>query len=134
MPARGGSAHSSKKTLDFALHYTPKRRDHRNVLCGVQVTAGTQAAFFAESLPTSMRYTVSALGMTLAGLYFGAPIAFIAAWIFQNTANGTVALTAIALGLVGELHHCHADADAAGAVQAVAPRGALTAARHPWWG
>ncbi|GAA1772681.1 MFS transporter [Pseudarthrobacter sulfonivorans] len=69
-------------------------------LCGIQVTAGTQAAFFSESLPTSMRYTGSALGMTLAGLIFGAPIPFIAAWIFQNTTNGTVALTAIALGLV----------------------------------
>ena len=69
-------------------------------LCGIQVTAGTQAAFFSESLPTSMRYTGSALGMTLAGLFFGAPIPFIAAWIFQNTENGTVALTAIALGLV----------------------------------
>jgi hypothetical protein len=69
-------------------------------LCGIQVTAGTQAAFFSESLPTSMRYTGSALGMTLAGLIFGAPIPFIAAWIFQNTENGTAALTAIALGLV----------------------------------
>ncbi len=69
-------------------------------LCGIQVTAGTQAAFFSESLPTSMRYTGSALGMTLAGLVFGAPIPFIAAWIFQNTSNGTVALTSIGLGLV----------------------------------
>lgn len=69
-------------------------------LCGIQVTAGTQAAFFSESLPTNMRYTGSALGMTLAGLFFGAPIPFIAAWIFQNTSNGTLALTAIALGLV----------------------------------
>ena len=69
-------------------------------LCGIQVTAGTQAAFFSESLPTSMRYTGSALGMTLAGLFFGAPIPFIAAWIFQNTENGTAALTAIALSLV----------------------------------
>jgi MFS family permease len=69
-------------------------------LCGIQVTAGTQAAFFSESLPTTMRYTGSALGMTLAGLFFGAPIPFVAAWIFQNTPNGTVALTAIALGIV----------------------------------
>lgn len=69
-------------------------------LCGIQVTAGTQAAFFSESLPTSMRYTGSALGMTLAGLIFGAPIPFIAAWIFQNTSNGTVALSSIGLGLV----------------------------------
>jgi MFS family permease len=69
-------------------------------LCGIQVTAGTQPAFFAEALPTSMRYTGSALGMTLAGLIFGAPIPFIAAWIFQNTGNGTVALTAIAVGVV----------------------------------
>ena len=69
-------------------------------LCGIQVSAGTQAAFFSESLPTSMRYTGSALGMTLAGLIFGAPIPFIAAWIFQNTENGTAALTAIALSLV----------------------------------
>ena len=93
-------------------------------LCGIQVTAGTQAAFFSESLPTSMRYTGSALGMTLAGLFFGAPIPFIAAWIFQNTENGTVALTSIALSLVADLHHCHLDA--ARAVQAVAPRGPLT--------
>lgn len=69
-------------------------------LCGIQITAGTQAAFFSESLPTTMRYTGSALGMTLAGLIFGAPIPFVAAWIFQNTENGLVALTAIALGLV----------------------------------
>ncbi|MDP9933796.1 MFS family permease [Paenarthrobacter nicotinovorans] len=69
-------------------------------LCGIQVTAGTQAAFFSESLPTSMRYTGSALGMTLAGLFFGAPIPFLAAWIFQHTSNGTLALTCIGLGLV----------------------------------
>lgn len=69
-------------------------------LCGIQITAATQAPFFAESLPTSMRYTGSALGMTFAGLIFGAPIPFIAAWIFQNTANGTLALTLIGLGLV----------------------------------
>ncbi|MCX8456663.1 MHS family MFS transporter [Paenarthrobacter ureafaciens] len=69
-------------------------------LCGIQVTAGTQAAFFSEALPTSMRYTGSALGMTMAGLIFGAPIPFVAAWIFQNTENGTLALTCIGLGLV----------------------------------
>lgn len=69
-------------------------------LCGIQVTAGTQAAFFAEALPTSMRYTGSALGMTFAGLIFGAPIPFVAAWIFQNTPNGTMALTGIAVGIV----------------------------------
>ncbi|MEV7574414.1 MFS transporter [Pseudarthrobacter sp. NPDC089323] len=69
-------------------------------LCGIQMTAGTQAAFFSESLPTTMRYTGSALGMTLAGLCFGAPIPFVAAWIFQNTSNGTLALTAIGIGLV----------------------------------
>ncbi|MET3934560.1 MFS transporter [Arthrobacter sp. OAP107] len=69
-------------------------------LCGIQVTAGTQAAFFSESLPTTMRYTGSALGMTMAGLIFGAPIPFVAAWIFQNTSNGTLALTCIGLGLV----------------------------------
>lgn len=69
-------------------------------LCGIQMNAGTQAAFFSESLPTTMRYTGSALGMTFAGLFFGAPIPFVAAWIFQNTDNGTMALTAIALGLV----------------------------------
>lgn len=69
-------------------------------LCGIQVTAGVQAAFFSEALPTEMRYTGSALGMTMAGLIFGAPIPFIAAWIFQNTSNGTMALTAIAVGLV----------------------------------
>ncbi|HJX79425.1 MFS transporter [Glutamicibacter sp.] len=69
-------------------------------LCGIQINAGTQAAFFAESLPTSMRYTGSALGMTFGGLIFGAPIPFIAAWIFQNTENGTVALTTIALSIV----------------------------------
>ncbi|BCW58605.1 MFS transporter [Arthrobacter sp. StoSoilB20] len=69
-------------------------------LCGIQVTAGTQAAFFSEALPTSMRYTGSALGMTLAGLIFGAPIPFIAAWIFQNTSNGILALTCIGVGLV----------------------------------
>lgn len=64
-------------------------------MVGIQFSAGTQAAFFAESLPTSIRYTGSALGMT-----FGAPIPFLAAWIFQNTENGTVALTAIALSIV----------------------------------
>lgn len=69
-------------------------------LCGIQTTAGVQAAFFSESLPTEQRYTGSALGMTMAGLLFGAPIPFVAAWIFQNTAQGTLALTAIALGLV----------------------------------
>ncbi|GAA2955410.1 hypothetical protein [Glutamicibacter sp. BW77] len=69
-------------------------------MVGIQFSAGTQAAFFAESLPTSMRYTGSALGKTFGGLIFGAPIPFLAAWIFQNTENGTVALTAIALSIV----------------------------------
>ncbi|MDR7292840.1 MFS family permease [Pseudoglutamicibacter albus] len=69
-------------------------------LCGIQITAAVQAPFFAESLPTRMRYTGSALGMTFAGLIFGAPIPFIAAWIFQNTTNGTLALTGIGVGLV----------------------------------
>ncbi|QSR28787.1 MFS transporter [Nocardioides aromaticivorans] len=69
-------------------------------LCGIQVTAATQAAFFAEALPTRMRYTGSALGMTFAGLLFGAPIPFLAAWIFQHSENGTLALTTIGLGLV----------------------------------
>lgn len=69
-------------------------------LCGIQITAGIQASFFSEALPTPMRYTGSALGMTLAGLIFGAPIPFIAAWIFQNTSNGTLALTLIGVSLV----------------------------------
>lgn len=69
-------------------------------LCGIQMTAGVQASFFSESLPTSMRYTGSALGMTMAGLIFGAPIPFIAAWIFQNTSNGTLALSMIGVSLV----------------------------------
>ncbi|NQD40495.1 MFS transporter [Glutamicibacter halophytocola] len=69
-------------------------------LCGIQINAGTQASFFAESLPTSMRYTGSALGMTFGGLIFGAPIPFIAAWIFQHSENGTLALTVIALSIV----------------------------------
>ncbi|MDQ4490096.1 MFS transporter [Sinomonas sp. ASV486] len=69
-------------------------------LCGIQMMAGTQASFFAEALPTSMRYTGSALGMTFAGLIFGAPIPFVAAWIFQNTSNGTLALTLMGVGLV----------------------------------
>lgn len=69
-------------------------------LCGIQMTAGVQASFFSESLPTSMRYTGSALGMTMAGLIFGAPIPFVAAWIFQNTSNGTLALSLIGISLV----------------------------------
>ncbi|MER7010280.1 MFS transporter [Saccharopolyspora sp. NPDC000359] len=69
-------------------------------LCGIQITAGTQAAFFSEALPTSMRYTGSALGMTFAGLIFGAPMPFVAAWIFQNTTNGVLALSGIGVGLV----------------------------------
>lgn len=69
-------------------------------LCGIQMTAAVQAPFFAEALPTRMRYTGSALGMTFAGLIFGAPIPFIAAWIFQHSENGTTALTAIGVGLV----------------------------------
>jgi len=69
-------------------------------LCGIQINAGTQASFFAESLPTSMRYTGSALGMTFGGLIFGAPIPFIAAWIFQHSENGSLTLTIIAVSIV----------------------------------
>lgn len=69
-------------------------------LCGIQITAGTQAPFFSESLPTRMRYTGSALGMTFAGLLFAAPTPFVAAWIFQNTSYGTTALTGIGIALV----------------------------------
>ncbi len=69
-------------------------------LCGIQINAGTQAAFFAESLPTSMRYTGSALGMTLGGLIFGAPIPFVAAWVFQHNSNGSAVLTIIAISIV----------------------------------
>lgn len=69
-------------------------------LCGIQVNAGTQAAFFAEALPTRMRYTGSALGMTMGGLIFGAPIPFVAAWIFQHSDNGSLMLTLLAVGIV----------------------------------
>lgn len=69
-------------------------------LCGIHINAGTQASFFAESLPTSMRYTGSALGMAFGGLIFGAPIPFIAAWIVQHSDNGSMALTVIAVYIV----------------------------------
>jgi MFS family permease len=95
-----GIAAASMFPIMNSMNYPASVAIIATALCGIQITAGTQAAFFSESLPTSMRYTGSALGMTLAGLIFGAPIPFIAAWIFQNTDNGTLALTAIALGLV----------------------------------
>jgi MFS family permease len=69
-------------------------------LCGIQICAGVQPALFAEAVPTTMRYTGSALGMSGAALIFGAPIPFVAAWIFQNTDNGTMALTLLAAGIV----------------------------------
>lgn len=69
-------------------------------LCGIQICAGVQPALFAEALPTNMRYTGSALGMSGAALVFGAPIPFLAAWIFQNTDDGTLALTLLAAGIV----------------------------------
>lgn len=86
--------------VTYAVNYLTSVAIITIALCGIQITAGVQAAFFSEALPTAMRYTGSALGMTMAGLLFGAPIPFVAAWIFQNTSNGTLALTAIALGLV----------------------------------
>jgi hypothetical protein len=90
-------APSSKKTLDFALHYAPKRRDHRNGTLRHSGHSRHAGRLLRRIAPHEQRCSVSALGMTPACLSFGVRIAFIAAWIFQNTANGNVALTAIEL-------------------------------------
>lgn len=50
-------------------------------LCSVQFNAGVQPALFAEALPTSMRYTGSAMGYTLATLIFSAPTPFVATFL-----------------------------------------------------
>ncbi|WP_166969754.1 MFS transporter [Brevibacterium atlanticum] len=98
--AMQGTAAASMFPIMNSMNYPLSVAVIALALCGIQTTAAVQAPFFAESLPTRMRYTGSALGMTFAGLIFGAPIPFIAAWIFQHSSQGTTALTAIGVGLV----------------------------------
>lgn len=83
-------------------------------LCAVQFICGAQAAFYAEALPTPMRFTGSAIGYTGANLLFSAPTPFIASWILLSTGNNVffislyslclVAISGIALFFIPERH------------------------------
>lgn len=62
-------------------------------LCGVQFMTGCQGAFYAEALPTSIRYTGSALGLTCGNMVFAAPAPLLASWLMQISDNGTLLVT-----------------------------------------
>ncbi|MFB7222769.1 MFS transporter [Streptomyces sp. NPDC056227] len=66
-------------------------------LCGVQFMTGCQGAFYAEALPTPVRYTGSALGLTGGNMVFAAPAPFLATWLMQISDNGTLLVTAYGL-------------------------------------
>lgn len=69
-------------------------------LCSVQLNAGVQPAFYAEALPTSMRYTGSAMGYTLANLVFSAPTPFVATFLLSVFGGNTIAVTAYGILIV----------------------------------
>lgn len=76
-------------------------------LIGIQIAAATQTAFWAEALPTKMRYTGSAISLTFGALIFGAPTPFLAAYIMQQTGS-TLAISLYAgvmvlIAIVGTL-------------------------------
>lgn len=66
-------------------------------LFGVQFMTGCQGSFYAEALPTSIRYTGSALGLTCGNMIFAAPAPFIAAWLMQVSGNETTLVTVYGL-------------------------------------
>ncbi|MFD6323792.1 MFS transporter [Streptomyces sp. NPDC058442] len=66
-------------------------------LCGVQFMTGCQGAFYAEALPTPVRYTGSALGLTGGNMLFAAPAPLLATWLMQISDNGTLLITAYGL-------------------------------------
>ncbi len=66
-------------------------------LCGVQFMTGCQGAFYAEALPTPIRYTGSALGLTCGNMVFAAPAPFLATWLMQISGNGTLLVTGYGL-------------------------------------
>ncbi|GAB2446637.1 MFS transporter [Streptomyces incanus] len=66
-------------------------------LCGVQFMTGCQGAFYAEALPTPIRYTGSALGLTCGNMIFAAPAPFLATWLMQISDNGTALVTGYGL-------------------------------------
>ncbi|MFD5660015.1 MFS transporter [Streptomyces hirsutus] len=66
-------------------------------LCGVQFMTGCQGAFYAEALPTPVRYTGSALGLTGGNMLFAAPAPLLATWLMQISENGTLLITAYGL-------------------------------------
>ncbi|MFB7555545.1 MFS transporter [Streptomyces brevispora] len=66
-------------------------------LCGVQFMTGCQGAFYAEALPTPIRYTGSALGLTCGNMIFAAPAPFLATWLMQSSDNGTALVTGYGL-------------------------------------
>lgn len=66
-------------------------------LCGVQFMTGCQGAFYAEALPTPVRYTGSALGLTCGNMLFAAPAPLLATWLMQISDNGTLLITAYGL-------------------------------------
>ncbi|WP_028927293.1 MFS transporter [Pseudonocardia acaciae] len=69
-------------------------------LCSVQLNAGVQPAFYAEALPTSVRYTGSAMGYTLANLIFSAPTPFIAAFLLGLFGGNPIGVTGYGLVIV----------------------------------
>ncbi|MGV4885111.1 MFS transporter [Streptomyces viridosporus] len=66
-------------------------------LIGVQFMTGCQGAFYAEALPTPIRYTGSALGLTCGNMVFAAPAPFLATWLMQISDNGTALVTGYGL-------------------------------------
>ncbi|MGI5127843.1 MFS transporter [Pseudonocardia sp. CA-107938] len=60
--------------------------------CGAQFGNAAQAALFAETFPTHLRYTGSALSLTGVNLVFAAPTPFLCAWLVDL--GGVVAVAA----------------------------------------
>jgi len=88
-------------TLVSAVSFFPavSTRDFTVVLlvvvvasCGAQFGNASQAALFAETFPTHLRYTGSALSLTGANLVFAAPTPLLCAWLVDI--GGVVAVAA----------------------------------------
>ena len=66
--------------------------------CAAQFGNAAQAALFAETFPTHLRYTGSALSLTGANLVFAAPTPLLCAWLVDI--GGVVAVAAYWAGVI----------------------------------
>ncbi|NIX75935.1 MFS transporter [Microvirga terricola] len=69
-------------------------------LFAIQMNAGAQPAFFAESFPTNFRFTGSALGYTCSTMIFAAPAPFIATYLLGAFGGDPIGIVFYGLAII----------------------------------